>query len=508
MWLSLNGGQWWLPMTTPAPLGAKKLFARVANEDERELLDVGALNHGGDVGGDAAGGDDPESQATASDSAENDQQQLALASTVRTAKAPAKLPKAKKGKRKGKGKDLSRANANANATSQPKGDGDERTIADAGADGEAVDSHVGDGDDGSLAPMEKRKSVHELRSEDAMSRMDAAFKKLAMDRQDFLNAKLHDEVLGSGGGGGGAKKRRRKYDLKRLRGLLAAVDAGAPTYAKGKMCVAVKKKTPFLSARAGEEVDFLETGLNIPAGVWLGRLNVKGVVRFGFVETEDFMISASSVNNVMHGAYSPQVSPVKGVAAAAGRRHGGPPPPRNSVALGSDGGVGNAVGASIDPVGEVRAAVGSAEGALSPPPPPPSTKPKLVDTDAAKDAEQQRVAKAKAAAQQKAKQKAAAAKLAKEEAADAEREKEAAVQASIREARSARVARVVQWFGSVPLHWPWAFLTWAHVLQLPFAVAQECIVSALLAAPKLRAWGVFPIGGSAAFVWAFGHASV
>lgn len=43
-------------------------------------------------------------------------------------------------------------------------------------------------------------------------------------------------------------------------------------------------------------------------GLWLGK-NGKG--KFGFIRTEDFMISPTDVHKMMHGAFSPSVSPVK-----------------------------------------------------------------------------------------------------------------------------------------------------------------------------------------------------
>ena len=46
---------------------------------------------------------------------------------------------------------------------------------------------------------------------------------------------------------------------------------------------------------------------------WIGQ-DAGGVL--GFINTDFFMISATNVKSTMHGAFSPAVSPVKGVSAA------------------------------------------------------------------------------------------------------------------------------------------------------------------------------------------------
>lgn len=150
------------------------------------------------------------------------------------------------------------------------------------------------------------------------------------------------------------------------------------------------------------------------------------------------MIGVASVNDKMHGALCPQVSPVKRVGAPQPAAVGGLADGEHLQDEASMGGSPTAPESRSGSEAE-RSNLPKEPSTVAPPPPPPpvAAKPKLFDTVADAATKRERVEKAKAAAQLKAKQKAEAAQLAKEETERVERLKEAETQAAIEEAKAA-----------------------------------------------------------------------
>ena len=193
-------------------------------------------------------------------------------------------------------------------------DGDDANAGDdadegAGAGDEAGDAAVEMRNKGGASKKSRPKTRLEIVDEEihaAKKKILKAFKDHNSNVQDFMNVKLEEEVLGNRKN---IKQKRVKHNTKDLKAILASVDKEeAEVFASGTSCKAVKPKSRvYLASKAGEALDLIMHE-PIPRGLWLGR-NAKG--KLGFIRTEDFMISPTDVHKMMHGAFSPAVSPVK-----------------------------------------------------------------------------------------------------------------------------------------------------------------------------------------------------